>query len=685
MRHTVDPTPPRRVWPQRWSAALRDRLQFLRLLTLLLALLPFYGSLAAFGFAITTGRAIAGTVAAMLALTALWIHGYRREGLPLWALPFELGLLMVYLVGVNPEFRPFGALYLVLQHRAMYGTRRDATVISVAYAIAFITGKLLLHDSVLAQPLAIVLQLSVGGFGAYVAHTLAELLARDAERKRRLRASEERYRVMFDNSPWPMWLFDPATLRFVDINESAVLSYGYSREEFLAMTLYDIRPPSEYEALAAARPAMTARERTSFRVRHHRKSGEIIDVEVTAHPVQFEGRELRLAVAVDVSEQARAERALRESEARFRSLANCLREAVLVTDRSDRIILANARVRDVLGLDPDSVIGKTASELLLPASQRNAFADRMRRRLEGESELYEIELVRGDGQPIIAEVSASPYRDGAGNIMGTLGAISDVTERKKLEERVRQSSRLEAVGQLAGGVAHDFNNLLTVIKCHAELLRDELPAGDVLHASVREIEVASDRAADVTGQLLAFSRKQLMQPRRISLDGVITEALPVMRKMAGARVEIATSTDGSTPTAFADPTQLETVLVTLIRNACEAMPRGGRILIGTETRELEARELPIQHQHVPAGTYTVLTVTDTGTGMDDMILKRLFEPFFTTKEVGAGTGMSLASMFGIVRQSGGYVDVQSAPNQGTTFLIYLPTPVVPTSAEPALA
>jgi len=673
------PPASRRRWPARWAAALRDRLQFLRLLTLLLAFIAFYGSLAAFGFAAQGTVARVGVVAGMVALSALWIIGHRREGLPLAWVPVELGLLLVYLIGVNPEFRPFGALFLALQHRAMYGTRRQVVVVAVAYAAVFLAGKVALDDGLLGSVGAIVLQLAVGAFGVYVMHTLAEMLDRDIDRARHLKASQERYRAMFDHNPWPMWLFDPVDVRIVEVNESAVRQYGYARDEFLRMTLYDLRPEAEYAALDAARAAQPAGQAT-YLVRHKRKNGELLDAEITVHPVELDGTRRFLAVGVDVSARVRAERALRESESRFRSVANCLREALLITDVDDRIVLANARVREVLGYDPAGVIGRNATELLLPAGLQNAFRDRLRRRMDGESELYEVDLVRADGRTITAEVSASPYRDASGAIIGTLGAISDVTSRKQLEERVRQSTRLEAVGQLAGGVAHDFNNLLTVIKVHSELLRDELPAGDPLHASVREIDQAADRAADVTEQLLAFGRRQLLQPRRVSLDAVITEALPVLRKLAGVRVQIATSTDGSAPAVYADPVRLDHVLVTLVRNACEAMPRGGRIVIGTESRQLEARDLTFQSQHLPAGAYTVLAVSDTGLGMDGAVLRRLFEPFFTTKEVGSGSGMGLASMFGIVRQTGGYVDVESAPGAGTTFTIYLPAVASP--AEP---
>ena len=673
----MPPTPPstpvpRRVWPARWAAALRDRLQLLRLLTLILALLGFFGALAAFGFASRSPFGEAGTAAAMVALSVLWIHGYRREGLSVRWLPLETILLAAYTFGVNPVFRPFGAIFLALQHRALYGTRRDATLAAFAYGLVFVAAKATRGSDLLGSPMAIVLQVAVGAFGAYVMHTLAEVLARDEDRARRVRASEERYRAMFDRNPWPMWLFEPGTVRIVEVNDAAVRQYGYSRKEFLGMTLYDIRPESERAELRAISAAVKGDERTSYLVRHRRKGGEVFEVEVTSHPVEFDGRSLRLAVAVDVSARERVERELRDSEARFRSVANCLREALLITDRNDRIILANDAVRTVLGHEPAAVIGRVATDLLLPAAHRNVFDDRLRQRLDGASELYEVDLVRADGTVITAEVSASPYRDTSGAIVGTLGAISDITARKQLEARVRQSSRLEAVGQLAGGVAHDFNNLLTVIKCHAELLRDDVARNEAAQASVREIEQAADRAADVTGQLLAFSRKQLMQPRRVELDRVVTETLPGLRKLCGPRIEIATSSDGSMPTAFADPTQLETVLVTLVRNACDAMPRGGRILIGTETRDVEAQDLSLQNQRLPDGTFTVLTVTDTGSGMDGTIMDRLFEPFFTTKPAGAGTGMGLAGLFGIIRQSGGFVDVRSVPAQGTSFTIYLP-------------
>jgi PAS domain S-box-containing protein len=370
--------------------------------------------------------------------------------------------------------------------------------------------------------------------------------------------------------------------------------------------------------------------------------------------------------------------ALRESEQRFRSVAENLREALLITDTSDTIILANARVRELFGYEPQELVGKKATELLLPEAKAD-WPDRMRRRLSGLSELYETELVRKDGTRVFVEVSATPYRDALGNVTGSLGAISDVSERKHLEERLRQGMRMEAVGQLAGGVAHDFNNLLTVIKCNTEMLLGDLNPSDPARANVGEIARSADRGATMTQQLLAFGRKQFLQPRRITLPDVVTGAATMLRRLAGRDVMLVTVHDDTKHQVFADPLQLEHVLVTLVRNAKEAMPNGGRITIETGGVAVTEERPRTATQEMPTGRYAMLSVVDTGVGMPLEVMNRLFEPFVTTKDVGEGSGLGLASMYGIVRQSGGYVDIESAPNAGTTVRIYLPLAESPNS------
>jgi signal transduction histidine kinase len=279
--------------------------------------------------------------------------------------------------------------------------------------------------------------------------------------------------------------------------------------------------------------------------------------------------------------------------------------------------------------------------------------------------------VRKDGSRIYAEISASPYRDRSGTIIGTIGLISDVSERKHLEDLLRQAQRLEAVGQLAGGVAHDFNNLLTVVKCHTELLAADTRHDSDTRAALLEIDRAADRAAGLTRQLLAFSRRQLLQPKRVSLDEIVAQTAPLLHRVVGANVELVTRRYGESRPVFVDPLQLEHVLVVLIRNANDAMPDGGRVVIETTIVDL-AYAAASQEGSVPAGKYALLTVADSGHGMDSRTRARLFEPFFTTKEPGEGSGLGLASVYGIVKQSGGFIDVRSTPGIGTTFRIYLP-------------
>ena len=281
-------------------------------------------------------------------------------------------------------------------------------------------------------------------------------------------------------------------------------------------------------------------------------------------------------------------------------------------------------------------------------------------------------MIRKDGSRIYAEVSAGPYRDASGQIVGTLGAISDISERKRLEDRLRQAMRMEAVGQLAGGVAHDFNNLLTVIKCHTELMLGDMRRDDPTREGVAEIERAAARGAHLTQQLLAFSRKQLLQPRRVMLGDILSSILPVLRRIVTPNIAVGLTTDGSDSEVHADPLQLEYALSTMARNSMDAMPHGGRITIDARVVELQDTPRDTHTQEMPTGRYAVINFADTGLGMDPSVMSRVFEPFFTTKGPGEGSGLGLASVYGIVRQSGGFVDVESEVNVGTTFHIYLP-------------
>jgi nitrogen-specific signal transduction histidine kinase/ActR/RegA family two-component response regulator len=246
----------------------------------------------------------------------------------------------------------------------------------------------------------------------------------------------------------------------------------------------------------------------------------------------------------------------------------------------------------------------------------------------------------------------------------------DVTERRALEDQLRQSQKMEAVGRLAGGVAHDFNNLLTVIKGYSELMLDQLQQADPLRGSIEEVKKAADRAAGLTRQLLAFSRKQVLAPRVLDLNSIVTNMERLLQRLIGEDVQLATQLYGELGRVKADPGQTEQVIMNLAVNARDAMPKGGKLVITTSNAFLDAASLP--RQTVVPGPYVRVDVSDSGVGMTPEVMSRIFEPFFTTKEQGKGTGLGLSTVYGIVQQSGGYVDVQSEIGKGSTFSVYLP-------------
>ena len=374
-------------------------------------------------------------------------------------------------------------------------------------------------------------------------------IARDiTERKRaeeELLQSEQRYRLLFEQNPQPMWVFDLETLSFLEVNEAAIYHYGYAREEFLKMTIKDIRPPEDVPNLLDNVSRITPQYEEAGTWRHRKKDGTIIDVEITAHEVTFYRRPAQMVLAYDV------------------------------------------------------------------------------------------------------------------------------TERGLLEEQLRQSQKMEAVGQLAGGVAHDFNNLLTVITGYSDLMLRRLDNKSPIRSSLEEIKKAGERAASLTRQLLAFSRKQVLQPKMLQLNAIVADVDKMLRRLIGEDIDLLTLLEPSLGQIKADPGQIEQVILNLAVNARDAMPQGGKLTIETANVYLD-NQYARRHTAIQPGHYVMLAMSDTGCGIDAETQVRMFEPFFTTKEQGKGTGLGLSTVYGIVRQSGGHLWVYSEVGKGTTFKIYLP-------------
>ncbi len=604
--------------------------------------------------------------------------------------------------------------------------------------------------------------------------------------------AEESYRLLFEKNPHAMWVYDLENLCFLAVNEVAVRRYGYSREEFLGMTIKDIRPAKDVPRLMEAIRGVRENIEQSGVWRHRKKDGTVIHVDITSHTLTYAGRRAVLVLVQDVTEQVRAEeqlrlqsaalasaanailitnldgtinwvnpaftsltgyafeevlgqnprilhsgqhpkkfyedlwntilsgrvwhgevinkrkdgqlyteemtitpvrdpagkighfiaikqdvsdrqrteQALRESEGKFRALAESAAAAIFIS-QGDRMVYANAATAHILGVDPQGLLGREFWDFIHPDS-RELVRERREVRLRGSEVLsrYEMKILTAEGKERWIDFTATMVEwEGKPAVLGT---AFDVTERKKLEEQFRQAQKMEAVGRLAGGIAHDFNNLLGVIIGYSELLLETPAVGDpAVRRKIDEIHKAATRAASLTRQLLAFSRQQVLEPRVLSVNTVVAEMEKMLRRLIGEDIELVTRLDDGLGLVKADPGQLEQVLMNLAVNARDAMPRGGRLLLQTSNVDVD-ETMARQRATFKPGRYALLSVSDTGVGMEDEVRAHLFEPFFTTKEKGKGTGLGLATVYGIVKQSGGYIWVYSEPGRGSTFKIYLP-------------
>jgi two-component system, cell cycle sensor histidine kinase and response regulator CckA len=367
------------------------------------------------------------------------------------------------------------------------------------------------------------------------------------------RVTEERYQLLFDHNPLPMWVYELEELRILAVNQAAVHHYGYSRDEFLRMTIKDIRPTEDIPALLDHLDKIAnGFSVTTETWRHHKKDGTLIDVEIASSQITWMGWPSMLVMVKDITEHKLVEKRLRERE-----------------------------------------------------------------------------------------------------------------------EQLRQASKMEAIGRLAGGIAHDFNNLLTAITGYSDLSLRHLAPNDPLHRNIQEIKKAGERAGGLTRQLLAFGRKLGLRPAVLDLNAIVSDLKRMLPRLIDENIEVQTNLEPSLWPVKADQGQIEQLIMNLSVNARDAMPCGGKLVIETANVEMD-REIAQRYDSVRAGSHVLLTVSDTGTGMDVETQREIFEPFFTTKKEGKGTGLGLSIVYGIVKQSGGYISVESSEGKGTSFKIYLP-------------
>ena len=377
------------------------------------------------------------------------------------------------------------------------------------------------------------------------------------------------------------------------------------------------------------------------------------------------------AVARDITERRRSEDALRSAEAKYRALVEQSLMGVYIM-QNDRLVYVNPKAADLLGYTQQEMIDAPSPYDFVHEQDRPLVIDQLSRLdpVRAPSVQLAVRGVRKDGEVIQVEAFCSVTEFGSERAI--LTTVHDISDRVKLEDQLRQAQKMEAVGRLAGGIAHDFNNLLTAIRGNAELMSHRVKTDPTMAAEVDEILHAADRAASLTRQLLAFSRKQVLQPVALDLNEIVSSVSRMARRLIGTDVQLRLDLARSVSQVLADPAQVEQVLLNLIVNARDAMPSGGNITVQTANVRLEAARPEVVQAGIAPGAFVMLAVTDDGIGMDQATQARIFEPFFTTKETGRGTGLGLSTVYGIVRQTGGAITVTSERGKGASFKVYLP-------------
>jgi PAS domain S-box-containing protein len=478
----------------------------------------------------------------------------------------------------------------------------------------------------------------------------------------------------------------------VQVNSQTQGLFGYSRDELIGQKVEMLVPESfrhkhHQHRENYAEALKTRRMGAELDLYGRRRNGTEFPVEISLSPVSTDKGPLVLSAIRDISDRKRiAEELRRANEELHRRTAEQLGEyrskLALIIDSSEDAILSkdlngmitswNRGAEHIYGYTAEEVIGRHIS-LLTPGDRPDEISGILEKIARGETiEHYESVRLTKDGRHLNVSISVSPLRDAAGEIIGASAIARDVTAQKRAEGQLRQSQKMEAIGRLAGGVAHDFNNVLAIINACTEFLRDRIDPVSEPSRYVENIKKAIERGSSLTKQLLAFSRSSAVQLRVLDVNERLRDISKLLRPLLGEDVEILIVPKAASAIVEADPGQLDQIVLNLAVNARDAMPRGGKFILETGTVRLD-EGFAEQHQAITPGKYVLLAVSDTGTGMDEATISRIFEPFFTTKAVGKGTGLGLATVYGIVKQSAGLIMVYSEPGAGTTFKIYLPS------------
>ena len=483
------------------------------------------------------------------------------------------------------------------------------------------------------------------------------------ELNRELERQVVQYRMLLDQASDAILITD-GDRRYTEVNDAACALLGYSREELLKLSVPDITVPDENPGQPTRFSRMRAGETMLSERILRRKDGSHILGELNSRQLP-DGR--FQAIVRDITSRKRLEK----EQMRLATAVEQADEAIVITDPSATILYVNPAFERVSGYTRSELVGSNSRILQSGHHDAEFYRGMWSTLLAGETWHGTLVNLGKDGSLFEEDATITPIRDPDGAVVSYVGVKRDVTHERKLEEQLRQAQKMEAIGQLAGGIAHDFNNLITAIRGYSELVRESLPPDASQREDIDQVLLAADRAADLTRQLLAFSRRQVLQPKVLSPAETVDGIAPMLRRLLGEHIELVTRAVPDLGRIRVDPSQLEQIIVNLAVNARDAMPGGGRLLIETANAEVGGESSSVRAVSSPLPC-VLLRVADTGIGMDEDIRVRAFEPFFTTKNQGSGTGMGLAMVYGIVRQSGGEIYLHSEIGVGTTVEIYLP-------------
>jgi two-component system, cell cycle sensor histidine kinase and response regulator CckA len=512
-----------------------------------------------------------------------------------------------------------------------------------------------------------------------------------------LNDNEERYRAVVQQTSEGLILADIETLRVIECNEAFARMLGYSVAEVLDLSAYDFiaDKPEVIDdgALALRRGALMPVAERNFR----RKDGSLLEVEINISVISYGGKDVFCTIVRDISERKRAEEEIQRAnsalEAKVKERTSELEQQrlflrqvidlnpsfIFAKDHDGRFTLVNQALAEAYGTSVENILGKTDADFNSNLDESDHHQREDQKVIEERAERFipEEQITDASGSVRWLQTIKRPIVAADGGVNQMLCVATDITARKKAEDALheseqmlRQAQKMESVGTLAGGIAHDFNNLMTAVTGYSELVLRRMSPQDSLRGKVEEIKSAGDRAASLTRQLLAFSRKQILKPIVLDLNTVVTGMGKMLPRVIGEDVELRFELAGALGKVKADPGQMEQVLMNLVVNARDAMPSGGCVVVRTENAEFKGTSR--KRAIVADGRYVVLSVADNGVGMTPETQAQIFDPFFTTKEVGKGTGLGLSTVYGIVKQSDGAIWVYSEPGKGTTFKIYLP-------------